>query len=121
MNNPFSVSKKSTDLLFVSGQLPIERGKEQIVSHQIYDQALICLENIESVISCFGLTKEQILKTTVYLTDISQLNEVNRAYADFFEQVDELPVRSAFQVVALAKGASVEIDAVAQLSEVTHV
>lgn len=119
--SPFSASKKSKDLLFVSGQLPIERGKEKIVSHQIYDQALICLENIESVIFDLGLAKEQILKTTLFLTDITQLSEVNQAYTDFFEQVDELPVRSAFQVVALAKGAAVEIDAVVQLSEVTHV
>lgn len=121
MSRPFSSSKKSNELLFVSGQLPILPGDEQLVSSLVYEQTLACLQNVESVICEANLIKNAILKPTLFVTNLTQLAAVNQAYVEFFESVEELPVRSAFQVVVLARGAAVEIDAVAQLREVLHV
>lgn len=100
----FSAGRKSKDLLFVSGQLPIEQGVDRIVSSLFYDRTLTCLRKNENVIFGIGLFKNDIVKTTLFLTNITQLSDVNQAHAAFFETVDELLV-----------------DPVVQLSEVAYV
>lgn len=78
-------------------------------------EAVQCLENIKGVLSAAGLGLEDIVKTTIFVTDISTFKPVNEAYASYFQT--EPPARSTVGVVALPLGAKVEIEAIAHRSK----
>ncbi|MDF7639662.1 Rid family hydrolase [Lactobacillus sp. ESL0791] len=98
------------NLIIVSGQLPIDEQGKTDKAGSYHNQALESLREIEKVALKEGLNKNNIVKTTLFLTDINKLSEVNDAYNEFFDE--RKPARSALQVVALAQGVSVEIDAI---------
>ena len=78
------------------------------------EQTLIVLDNIDSILTEIGISKQSILKLTVYVTDLSQFNEVNDAFKLFFENFD-FPARTTIEVAGLPLGASVEIDCIASI------
>ena len=111
---PYSHAVRATgELLFISGQIPLDPGSGELVGETPAEQARQCLENLHAIASDAGGTLEDAVKVTVYLTDIEAFAEVNEVYAGFFKR--DPPARVALAVAALPKGAQVEIDAVVAL------
>lgn len=100
----------SGELLFISGQIPLDAASGELVGATPAEQARRCLENLHVIASDAGCSLEDAVKVTVYLTDIAAFAEVNEVYAGFFKS--DPPARVALAVAALPKGAQVEIDAV---------
>ena len=110
---PYSVAITTDNLVFVSGQLGIDPATGAIVEGGIQAQTRTALTNLKSVLTSAGSSLEQVVKTTVFLTDIAQFAEMNAIYAEFF--TSDFPARSAIQVAALPKGGIVEVEAIAVL------
>ncbi len=111
---PYSVAIATDNQVFVSGQLGIDPASGAIVEGGIQAQTRTALTNLKSVLLSAGSSLENVVKTTVFLTDIAQFAEMNAVYAEFF--TSDFPARSAIQVAALPKGGIVEVEAIAVLS-----
>ena len=111
---PYSQGMKSGNLLFCSGQVPLDPSTGEIVKEDIEGQARRCLENLAAVCEAAGGSLADAVRCTVYLTDMGDFARVNEEYGSFFEGA-EPPARVAIGVAALPKGADVEIDAVVAL------
>lgn len=110
---PYSqaVTVKPGKMLFCSGQLPVDPVQSAIVDESPAKQAAQVMENLKAVIEAAGFTIDDIVKTTIFLTDLTVFSEVNKVYESYFHGA--FPARSTVQVSALPKGASVEIEAIA--------
>ncbi len=97
----------------VSGQLPIDPATGEFAGDDIASQTRQSLTNIKAILEEAGTTMANVVETTVLLTDIAEFGAMNEVYAEFFSE--PYPARAAFQVVALPKGAKVEIKAVARV------
>jgi 2-iminobutanoate/2-iminopropanoate deaminase len=111
---PYSQGMRSGDLLFCSGQIPLEPSTGELVKDDIEGQTRRCLENLAAVAEAAGGSLVNAVRCTVYLTDMSDFARVNEVYAEFFGG-DEPPARVAVAAAALPKGADVEIDAIVAL------
>jgi 2-iminobutanoate/2-iminopropanoate deaminase len=111
---PYSHAVRTGDLVFISGQVPLDPESGELAGETFAEQARRCLENLAVVAAAAGATLADAVRVTVYLTDMSAFNEVNEVYGTFFET--EPPARVAIGVAALPKGAKVEMDAVLALS-----
>ena len=98
-------------LLFISGQIGLDPSSGQLVGPGVGEQAERCLRNLEAVLVAAGLTLGNVVKTTVFLTDMADFREVNQAYGSAFGT--DPPARSTVAVSALPLGAMVEIEALA--------
>ena len=107
---PYSQGIKAGGLVFVSGQLPIDAATG-IMAEGIEQQTEQSLTNIQHILSEAGLTMNDVVKTTVFLADMSLFGDMNKVYATFFEK--DCPARSAVAVKALPKEALVEIECIA--------
>ena len=107
---PYSQATEAAGLVFVSGQLPIDATTGDM-PEGIEAQARQSLLNIKHILEAAGLTMSHIVKTTVYLQDMSLFGSMNSVYATFFE--GDYPARAAFAVKALPKDALVEIECIA--------
>lgn len=110
---PYSQAIKSGDLLFVSGQIPLDPKSKELVEGGIEAQTERVMHNLRAILQAAGASFEDVVKTTIYLTDSSDFPRVNQVYGSFFS--DAPPARATVQVAALPLGASIEIDAVARL------
>jgi 2-iminobutanoate/2-iminopropanoate deaminase len=110
---PYSQGMKVGDLLFCSGQIPLEPSTGELVKDDIEGQARRCLQNLEAVCAAAGGSLSNAVRCTVYLSDMNDFARVNEAYAEFFGE--EPPARVAIAAAGLPKGADVEIDAVVAL------
>lgn len=108
---PYSQAVRSGNFLFCSGQIPLDPKSGQIVSGDIATQTRRVLDNIGAVLKAEGLTFENIVKTTIFLTDLGDFQTVNETYGSYFKQ--QPPARSTVQVSALPKEAKVEIEVIA--------
>jgi 2-iminobutanoate/2-iminopropanoate deaminase len=106
---------RSGSLLFCHGQIPLDPKSGQIVSGDIAAQTRRVLDNIAGVLRAEGLTFDNVVKTTIFLTDLGDFQTVNEIYGSYFKQ--DPPARSTVQVAALPKGANVEIEVVAVADE----
>lgn len=111
---PYSQAIQSGKLLFLSGQIALD-GEGQLVTGGIEAETRRVLQNLEAVLAAGGATVADVVKTTVYLVDLADFGAVNALYADCFGA--SRPARATVQVAALPKGALVEIDAIARVSE----
>jgi 2-iminobutanoate/2-iminopropanoate deaminase len=111
---PYSQAVKVGDLLFVSGQIPVDPATGEFNSDDAVEQAGQCLRNIAAIAKAAGADLSATVKTTVLLTDLSQFAEINKVYAGFFSS--PFPARATYEVKALPKGAKVEIEAVIALA-----
>jgi 2-iminobutanoate/2-iminopropanoate deaminase len=107
---PYSQGIAVGELVFVSGQTPL-RADGTLVEGSVAEQTEQCLKNVIEVLLAAGLTTDAVVKTTVYMTDLSKFAEMNEVYAKKFRA--PFPARATVQVSALPKSAGVEIDAVA--------
>jgi 2-iminobutanoate/2-iminopropanoate deaminase len=111
---PYSQAVRTGDLLFCSGQIPLEPTTGELVKEDIEGQARRCLENLAAVAESAGGALANAVRCTVYLTDMNDFTRVNEVYGEFFGG-DLPPARAAVGVAALPKGADVEIDAIVAL------
>lgn len=110
---PYSQAIQIGDLLFVSGQVPIDPSTGAIVEGDIKSQAQQSLNNLKAILNAAGTNMGAVVKTTVFLADMNDFAAMNEVYAQFFQE--PFPARSAVQVGRLPKDAKVEIEAIAQL------
>jgi 2-iminobutanoate/2-iminopropanoate deaminase len=110
---PYSQGIVSGDLLFLSGQVPIDPATGELVAGGIEPQVVRVLDNLRAVLEAAGCGFPQVVRTTVYLTDLKDFDAMNAVYARYFNEVR--PARATVQVTALPRGARVEIDAIAAL------
>src|ERR1035437_4897424 len=107
---PYSQGVSSGELVFVSGQTPL-RADGAMAPGGVAEHAEQCLNNIREILIAAGLTMNDVVKTTVFMTDLGRFGEMNEVYGKHFRP--PFPARSTVQVCALPKGADVEIEAVA--------
>ena len=107
---PYSQAIKVGNLLYTSGQIPIDPATGNIVSGDIKEQTRQALSNIKAILEEAGLTMNNVVKTTVFLTNMEDFTEMNSIYAEFFSE--PFPARSAVAVRTLPKGVLVEIEAI---------
>ena len=110
---PYSQAIRTGDLLFVSGQVPIDPATGTVVEGDISVQAHQSLCNLKAILNAAGTNMGAVVKTTVFLADMNDFAAMNKVYAQFFQE--PFPARSAVQVGRLPKDAKVEIEAIAQL------
>jgi 2-iminobutanoate/2-iminopropanoate deaminase len=108
---PYSPVVEHNGLVFISGQVPLDPATKQIVPGGIEEQTRQALSNLKGALAAAGLTPADVLKTTVFLTDMGHYAAMNAIYAETFN--DTPPARSAVAVAALPFGCLVEIEAVA--------
>jgi 2-iminobutanoate/2-iminopropanoate deaminase len=108
---PYSQAVMSDGTLFVSGQLPIDGNGE--IPEGIEAQTDQAFRNIESILRACGMTLSDVVKTTVFIADLSEFSAMNAIYAKFFTD-EVVPARSAFQVAGVPKGAKLEVEVIAR-------
>lgn len=108
---PYSQATEAAGLVFVSGQLPIDASTGEFVPGGVKEQTTQVLKNVGFILEEAGLDFSNVLKSTVYLSDIKDFAAMNEIYATFF--TEPYPARVAYAVVSLPKGALVEIDVIA--------
>ncbi len=107
---PYSQGVQVGNMLFLSGQIPLNAAGE-LQKGDIVVQTIQVLENIKALLAAADMCLADVVKTTVYLTDMGDFAEMNRVYAEYFPH--NPPARVTVQVAALPKGAAIEIDALA--------
>ena len=108
---PYSQAIRIGDFLYTSGQISLDPKTMEMITGNIELETKKVLQNIEAILSAEGLNFGHVIKTTVYLTDLSEFTRMNQVYEKFFSNTK--PARACVQVAALPKGAKVEIDAIA--------
>lgn len=110
---PYSQAIKVGNLVFASGQVPIVPATGEFVEGGIQEQTHQALTNAQAILEEAGTSLKNVVKTTVFLSDMANFSAMNEVYAEFFTQ--PYPARSAVAVKALPKGALVEVECIAEL------
>lgn len=108
---PYNHAVRVGDLLFCAGQIPIDPATGNLVAGDIKAQAERVLQNVQAILEDQNLTFANVVKSTVFLTNLADFAGMNEVYAKYFTA--DYPARSTVQVAALPKGANVEIEVVA--------
>ncbi len=108
---PYSQAVRTGDLLFISGQLPIDPATGAFAGEDVATQTRQSLNNVKAILEAAGFTCADVVKTTVLLADMGDFAAMNQVYGEFFPE--SCPARAAFAVKTLPKNALVEIEAVA--------
>lgn len=108
---PYSQAIEANGMVFVSGQLPIDPATGNFASDDVKGQTRQSLENIKNILAEAGMTMDNVVKTTVFLQDMSLFGDMNSVYSEFFSK--DFPARCAFAVKSLPKNALVEIECIA--------
>ena len=111
---PYSQGIIYDNLIFTSGQIPISIKTNDIISDDFNEQAKQVLKNIKGLIESHGSSVNKIIKLTVYLTDLSCFDSLNKIFIDFFKD-HELPARSVVEVSKLPKNSKIEIEAICHI------
>lgn len=109
---PYSQAIQVGNLIYTSGQIPIDPATGQFVEGGIKEQTRQSLRNIQAILQEVGLTMASVVKTTVFMADMADFADMNSIYAEFF--TEPYPARSAVAVKTLPKNALVEIEVVAE-------
>ena len=104
---PYSQGVKAENIIFTSGQLPIDPATGELSKGDIQKETRLCLENVKAVLEAAHGSIEHLVKVTVFVTDINDFSKINEVYAEFFG--DHKPARSLIQVAALPKGADLSL------------
>ena len=108
---PYSQAVRNGPWLFLSGQIGLDPATGQLVGDDVVAQATRVLENLRAVLSAAGASLDDVVRTTIYLVDLTDFGRVNEEYAHFF--TPPFPARATVGVAALPRGARVEVDAIA--------
>lgn len=109
---PYSQAMRVDRLLYLSGQIPLDPGTGELVRGDIAAQTEQVIKNMSAVLAAAGCTLKDVVKTTIFLTDMGSFAEVNAVYGKHLSE--PYPARSTVEVRRLPKGAEVEIEAIAQ-------
>ena len=112
---PYSQAIRAAGLLFVAGQIPLDPASGALVEGDITVQARRVLDNIGAVLGAAGLSFADIVKTTVFLSDLNDVAAMNQVYGTYFS--DPYPARATVQVARLPRDVRIEIEAIASFSE----
>jgi 2-iminobutanoate/2-iminopropanoate deaminase len=108
---PYSQAVRAGNLLFLSGQIPLDPASGELVQGDFAAQTRRVFENLKAVLAAGGATFANVARATVFLTDLGNFQTLNGIYAEYFG--DHKPARSTVGVASLPKGATVEIDLIA--------
>ncbi|MGA2112253.1 MAG: RidA family protein [Anaerolineales bacterium] len=108
---PYSPAIKFENLVFTAGQIGLDPQRGEIVPGGVGAETRQALRNLSALLEAAGSSLPKVLKTTVFLKDMTEFGKMNEAYAEFFK--DSPPARSTVQVAALPRGAAVEIECIA--------
>ena len=110
---PYSQAVRAGSLLFVSGQIPLDPATGDVIDGDVVAQTHRVMQSLGAILEAAGAGFGEVVRTTIYLTDLSTFSRVNEAYGSYFDA--PAPARATIEVAALPKGVEVEIDAVADL------
>ena len=110
---PYSQGVIANNFLFISGQIPVNPDTGEVIQGDIVKQTKQCMHNLEAICQAASVSLAQIVKTTVYITNLDLFSQVNEAYGSFFPH--NPPARVCVEVSRLPKDVLVEIDAIATL------
>ncbi len=113
---PYSQAVCVGDFVFISGQIPLDPATNTITAPDIAAQTAQCLRNIAAILKAQGMALHDVVKTTVFLQDLTDFAAMNEVYASFFPV--PAPARAAVQVAALPRQALVEIEAIAHREDI---
>jgi len=108
---PYSQATIAGNFVFVSGQIPLNPATGELVTTGITDEAKMVMENLKAILTEAGIGFENIVKTSIFLTDMGTFGQVNEVYGTYF--TSNFPARETVQVSALPKGVNVEISVIA--------
>jgi 2-iminobutanoate/2-iminopropanoate deaminase len=112
---PYSQAVRAGSLLFVSGQIALDPATGQLIEGDAAAQTRRVMENLRAILEAAGATMDAVVRTTVYLADLSEFGAVNQAYGEYFSS--PAPARSTIQAARLPRDSRVEIDVVADLTK----
>ena len=110
---PYSQAVKAGNLMFISGQIPVDPATGEVVEATIQAQATQSLTNLKAILNEAGTNMGSVVKTTVFLKNMADFAEMNAVYKSFFDT--DCPARSAVEVAKLPKDVLIEIEAIAVL------
>lgn len=112
---PYSQAVVAGGVVYCSGQIPINPSTGELVTGSVADQTRLALSNLKAVLEAAGSSMEHVVKAGVFLKDLSDFNEMNKVYAEFFPE--NPPARACVEVSRLPKDVDVEIDCIGLLRE----
>ncbi|MBI3599091.1 MAG: RidA family protein [Nitrospinae bacterium] len=112
---PYTQAIRVGNFIFTSGQIPLDPSTNKLIEGDITQQTKRVMENLKAVLEASGSSLKNVIKTTIFLTDLKNFEHVNKIYGEYFP--DGKPARSTVQVSALPKGAGIEIEMVAVAEE----
>ncbi len=112
---PYSQAVVAGGVVYCSGQIPINPSTGELVTGSVADQTRLALNNLRAVLEAAGSSMEHVVKAGVFLKDLSDFNEMNKVYAEFFPE--NPPARACVEVSRLPKDVDVEIDCIGLLRE----
>lgn len=110
---PYSQAIRAGDLIFVSGQIPLIPESGQLITGSIEKQTHQVLQNMKAILTAAGADFGQVVRTTIFLKDLSHFNQVNEVYGSYFKP--PYPARACVEVSKLPKDVDVEIDAIVKV------
>jgi 2-iminobutanoate/2-iminopropanoate deaminase len=110
---PYSQAVQVGDLLFLSGQIPLDPATGELTADDIAAQTNRVMQNLDAILTAAGASLGSLVKTTIYLTDLADFAVVNRIYGEYFSP--PFPARATVEVKALPRGARIEIEGIAVL------
>lgn len=112
---PYSQAVRAGDFVYLSGQIPLDPATGEVISGDISAQVTRVMQNITAVLGAAGASFANVVKTTIFLTDLGDFQAVNAVYSTYFESAP--PARSTVQVAALPRGVAVEIEVIAYVGK----
>ena len=110
---PYNQAVQTGDMLFISGQIPIDPATNELVQGDIIAEAKMVMANLEAILTAAGMDFSNVVKTSIFLMDMGNFGEVNEVYGSYFKE--NAPARETVQVSGLPKGVRVEISMIAAL------
>jgi len=108
---PYSQAVLTGNMLFISGQIPIDPATNQLINRSIGDETRQVMKNLDALLSASGLSFESVVKATIFLSDMNHFAEVNEIYGSYF--ISNFPARETVAVLGLPKNVNVEISMIA--------
>jgi len=111
---PFSQAVMKDGLLYTSGLMPFLPGSGDLISNDLEEQMHQCMRNMKAILAAADMNMEDLIMVTIFTTDMQEFANINKIYSSYFEGLSAYPSRAAVGISALAKGARVELTAIAK-------
>jgi 2-iminobutanoate/2-iminopropanoate deaminase len=108
---PYNQAVRTGELLFISGQIALVPGTEQLINSSIADETHQVMKNLQSILHAEGISFKNVVKTTIFLSGMEHFSEVNQVYGQYFQS--DFPARETVAVKGLPRNVNVEISMIA--------